>query len=65
LFIFFLTSIAAHLIYESRCDLHEIANFTFRENRPDEERNQEGCEEGRKKGPSQKEEVKQGRYSGD
>jgi hypothetical protein len=28
-----------------------------RENRNDEERNQEGCKEGREKGPSQKEEV--------
>jgi hypothetical protein len=31
--------------------------FTFRENHNDEERNQEGCKEGREEGPSQKEEV--------
>jgi hypothetical protein len=32
-------------------------NFTFRENRFNEERNQEGCKEGREKGPSQEKEV--------
>jgi hypothetical protein len=31
---------------------------TFRENRFNEERNQEGCKEGREKGPSQEEKVR-------
>jgi hypothetical protein len=31
--------------------------FTFRENRFNEERNQEGSKEGRKKGPSQEKKV--------
>jgi amino acid permease len=59
--IFFLTYGANNLIYESHCGLVEDCKLTFRENRNDEERNQEGCKEGRKKGPSQKEEVAESR----
>ena len=40
--IFFLTSLQKDLIYESHCDLADC-RFTFRENQPNEERNQEGC----------------------
>jgi hypothetical protein len=37
-----------NLIYESRCDLYEVARFDVKGESIDEERNQEGCkEEGR------------------
>jgi hypothetical protein len=40
-----LTFRATNLIYESRCDLFEIANFDVKGESIDEERNQESCEE--------------------
>ncbi|MBV9265131.1 MAG: hypothetical protein JO061_03075 [Acidobacteriaceae bacterium] len=40
MFIFLLTSIANKFIYESRCDLYRIANFTLGRNQSNEERNQ-------------------------
>jgi hypothetical protein len=52
-----LTFSANNLIYESRRDLFEVAEFDVKGESIDEERNQEGCEAGEEEGCSEEEEV--------